>query len=802
MAGDGKRPTRKSPAGGSRTRPAAAAASPVSPPVPELAGKSKDLAALRTAVIDAASVGAGLWFSYLFVLLYLLIAAGSVTHRDLLLQSPIKLPFLGVELPLVGFFGLGPLLFIVVHAYVLLHFVLLADKVGVFHAELRNQIGDSDVRERLQRQLPSNIFVQFLAGPHDVRAGVIGFMLRLIAQISLVVGPIALLIFLHFQFLPYHLEWLTWWHRLALVADLALLWLLWPSVARGRTSWIAWRDLRHRVVAACAVASVASVLLVVTVATFPGERLDALLPSVKFVPTKWPDSFPKAEADTSSQQEATEPSKQAVAGGAGDKAAEARKTTWLDDTVHAIKDFAGRSTDWFLSMGWSSPHQLLVAGDVDLVAGRRKSLWSNTLVLPDEDVIAGPKFDTEEKIRAVRRTISLRGRQLEGALLLGARLRKVDFTGAQLRRAVLNNADLREAKFECIEVLSDLNCADLAGSYLENAQLQGASLEGATLSGAYARRAQLQGANLHRAKLHGATLTRANLQGAALYDALLYGAGLDGAQLQGADLRTASMQGASFESALLHGAMLANTRLEGASFKNAELSGAVLDGAQLQGAILDGARLTAASFGEPKSNDATTAADRSPVFVWRADPRKIKEGLPRIGKLIKEPVQFSRSCPEPFEPCPWSKAIVDRLKTFIEKWESSGFTTSEALERIAVLDPANPVGKNDDAVAEAWTALERRSPAPAEYENTLVTVLRDAGCDAAGAPHVLHRLIDSIDPRHFYYRFEPSSPHPARLAADFLDEAKCPGTRGLSEQDKVRLTGIQRRATTGSASVQ
>src|SRR5215216_6602255 len=156
---------------------------PAQPPpiVADFGARAQSLEALRAAVVEAAGVGAGLWFSYVFALLYLLIAAGSVTHRDLLLLTPIKLPFLGVELPLVGFFALGPLLFLIAHAYVLLHFVLLAGKVGIFHAELQAQIADEELRARLRRQLPSNIFVQLLAGPREVRSGVIGFMLRLIA---------------------------------------------------------------------------------------------------------------------------------------------------------------------------------------------------------------------------------------------------------------------------------------------------------------------------------------------------------------------------------------------------------------------------------------------------------------------------------------------------------------------------------------------------------------------------------------------------------------------------------------------
>jgi hypothetical protein len=78
---------------------------------------------------------------------------------------------------------------------VLLHFAMLAVKVGVFHAELRAQIADGDARERLRRQLPSNIFVQYLAGPHEVRTGIMGLMLRAIAIITLVIFPIALLVF-------------------------------------------------------------------------------------------------------------------------------------------------------------------------------------------------------------------------------------------------------------------------------------------------------------------------------------------------------------------------------------------------------------------------------------------------------------------------------------------------------------------------------------------------------------------------------------------------------------------------------
>jgi len=239
-------------------------------PIP-FAAKAKDLGALRDAVVDAATVGVDLWLSYLFALFYFAIAAGAVTHGDLFLESPVKLPFLNVELPLKAFFVLGPLVFLIVHAYVLLHFVLLAEKIGAFHTELQAQISYEDTRARLRRQLPSNIFVQFLSGPPEMRHGIVGFLLKLIAWISLIAGPIALLVLFQRQFLPYHSEWITRWQRIAVVIDIALLWILWPRIARGKATGLGWRDFKRAKVQALLLMSVLPVLLVVTIATIPGE---------------------------------------------------------------------------------------------------------------------------------------------------------------------------------------------------------------------------------------------------------------------------------------------------------------------------------------------------------------------------------------------------------------------------------------------------------------------------------------------------------------------------------------------------
>jgi uncharacterized protein YjbI with pentapeptide repeats len=710
---------------------------------PAFAGKAQDLQAMRDAVVDAASVGTGLWLSYLFVFFYLLIAVGGVTHRDLLFESPAKLPFLNVDLPLIGFFVLGPALFIIVHAYVLLHFVLLAGKVGIFHAELRAQIDDENIRDRLRRQLPSNIFVQFLAGPREVRTGVMGLILRLIAQISLVACPLALLAFFQLQFLPYHHEPILWWLRVAVIIDLALLWTLWPSIARGKTTSLALRDFRRGKVVAAALASFAPILLVCGIATFPGEWLDANLPSVRFVPTEWPGSRSEAKPN---QTLGTAPTN-------GDGMTERTSNERLAENQRQVRSFAGLVA----SMGWRSLHELLVAGDVDFVARKPTSLWSNRLVLPGLDVIDRAKFDTEAKIAALTETLSLRGRRLEGAVLIEARLRKVDFTAARLQGASLDEADLRGARFACAgnkldwERNGPITGFDVAKhcTQLQGAQLRWTRMEGAILDGA-----QLQGALLDFAQLLGASISNARLDGASLQQAKLQGATLDSSKLRVVDLFAAELQGAS----------LAHAQLEGASLQSTQLQGAWLDDADLQDATLSG------------------------ILAWRVNPLRAK----MKGALVEAPETAPKyngiRCQSS---CDWTAESFAALKQLIEAQLPVGPQRESALGRIEILDPANPSERIKDSAsawAKAWAELEPLSPSSEALSNGVAAHWLVAGCDPHGAPYVIREFV-----RKVRSRFARDSRQPVLLASSFLDNANCPATRSLSQEDKVKLRRIRDR---------
>ena len=69
----------------------------------------KDVGELQKALNDAAGKASVLWTTFVVFQLYLAIAFESVTHRDLFLETPIKLPLLNVDLPLVGFFAVARL---------------------------------------------------------------------------------------------------------------------------------------------------------------------------------------------------------------------------------------------------------------------------------------------------------------------------------------------------------------------------------------------------------------------------------------------------------------------------------------------------------------------------------------------------------------------------------------------------------------------------------------------------------------------------------------------------------------------
>jgi hypothetical protein len=179
--------------------------------------------------------------------------------------------------------------FLIIHAYALMHFIMLGNKTSRFHNELRRQFPDQqtnaqksgaalagaqkEIRDKLRRLLPSNIFVQILAGPPELRTGVFGSMLKLIALTTLVVFPVLLLLLLQIQFLPFHDVRITNGQRAALFIDIVLLWLLRPPILADLSVESSGRSrLFPRALRAFGLAfAVVTVWFSFVVATTPGE---------------------------------------------------------------------------------------------------------------------------------------------------------------------------------------------------------------------------------------------------------------------------------------------------------------------------------------------------------------------------------------------------------------------------------------------------------------------------------------------------------------------------------------------------
>jgi hypothetical protein len=97
---------------------------------------TKEAEALAAALNHSAERVQTLWFSFLTFMLYLAIATGTTTHRMLFLESPLNLPVLNIALPLLGFYVLTPIIFVVFHFYMPLNLVLLARTARAFEDAL------------------------------------------------------------------------------------------------------------------------------------------------------------------------------------------------------------------------------------------------------------------------------------------------------------------------------------------------------------------------------------------------------------------------------------------------------------------------------------------------------------------------------------------------------------------------------------------------------------------------------------------------------------------------------------------
>ena len=165
-----------------------------------LKAQSEDIGEARKALESATSIARGLWFTFLSLAAYLVIAVGSVTHRDLFLETPVRLPLLNVDLPLVTFFWVAPMMFLVIHAYLLLNLKFMGDNARHYFNEVDRTGLSNPAKDALFLQLPNFVIMQMLIVRRQPKWGIMGFAMHFVVIMTVIVGPILILLYFNCSF--------------------------------------------------------------------------------------------------------------------------------------------------------------------------------------------------------------------------------------------------------------------------------------------------------------------------------------------------------------------------------------------------------------------------------------------------------------------------------------------------------------------------------------------------------------------------------------------------------------------------
>jgi uncharacterized protein YjbI with pentapeptide repeats len=472
---------------------------------------------LLDALNTAAARTNAVWLLFLGLMGYLALAAGAVTHRDLLLDAGIALPLLQARIDLTRFFVGAPALLALAHVALIAQFVLLARKATEFHNAVR-LLESTDLRSHpLRLEADSFFHVQALAGPE--RSRVVGALLYGLGWLTLLLLPLALLVYLQLAFLPFHNATATAVQAGIVLADIAVVLLVGVFLLRGETSFF--RALLRMLLsnpgsAAFGLATAAGAAFVAVAAAAPlqpGAGSSAVGAGAPLL-----GLFPRHL-------------ELADAGLVSDKALIGGRTISLRgrDLRFARLDRADlRQAD-------------LTGARLDGASLAGADLRGARLGCADAAALPQPVNRASAGCTSARRA-DFRGAHMAGAILAGADLSGARFDEASLERADLSRALMAGATFE----RARLQRASLASGSLQAASLRQADLQGAVLTGARLEMADLSGAGLQ-----GASLAGAHLAGAVLREADLEGAGLQKARLYGADLRGARLKAADLASAMV-----------------------------------------------------------------------------------------------------------------------------------------------------------------------------------------------------------------------------------------------------------
>jgi len=461
----------------------------------------KYLAALIGAINDGGKSVQASALALTLVGLYLAATAFSATDEDLLLGHTTPVAQLGIQLP-VGFsFAIAPIVFVLLHIYLLVRCDMLAANVRQFRIDLRAMVPIEADRERTRELLANVEFIYAIAVPRGsaLRSG----LYRLVVWLLAAAFPLLVLWLVQVSALRDQSALITGTQRVLLGIDLLALVRYFHRNGRWRSEApVPPRDS-------------------------PGlARRLALAVFVMWLNLQYVN-VPGPDATTVGSHAA--PDWNAVA------------DTPLDVLCGQIGwgcRYLDVSHRPLFSRVWDN------RALIDLRLGKFRQDVRAAL---EGDVLRGRSLlfadlSQSDLFGADLRNTDLRRADLSDTRLQGADMSFADLRGADLSRAHAQGAHL----FSALLQSADLSFASLTGADLDSANLTSATLSYAQMSGASLRDATLWGAELVGVTLQGADLRGANLQLADLV----------GTQLVGAQLTCSAPLGASFRGAMVLGGPL------------------------------------------------------------------------------------------------------------------------------------------------------------------------------------------------------------------------------------------------------
>jgi uncharacterized protein YjbI with pentapeptide repeats len=521
--------------------------------------EQKDFESLERSVNDDSSKASAIWITFITLELYLLMAFGSITYRDLLLETPLKLPLLGTELPLLGFAEIAPSLLVIFHFYILLQLAIFGQKVRSYEKALEDTFPFASDRELARQRLSFFFKLQSAAGTKLERSGVIGFSLKVIGWLTLIAIPILILLQALLTFLPYHNGQSVWTIRALIAIDLVLV------VCLGAFRGTIQTSTRLQILTRLLQGSLSAVFFLMilafstTIAVYPGEHFTEQLP--------------------------------------------------FQTSIEELRKFLfSGPVDEVTGLPRSHLSNRIVLTDQVFTSdqeGKRSTIKS----------FRGRDLREAVLIRSDLRGADFTGAMLSDAIFNGAQLDNAKFGCSDT--GVSDGQSWLEEKRKL--AWPDDGCTWLERTRFSDAKLRKASFFFSHLEDSDFSNADLSNSEFAFAKLNGSNFYATNLLGAALQKSEARGSSFFDARLQAANLFETDFTGASFVYAHLEGAGLNRANFDGCTFKGASLQGATITDVSFRGAFLVETltwRATWESYGPPTIEETSFNGMNGDITPW------------------------------------------------------------------------------------------------------------------------------------------------------------------------------------------